>query len=131
PMAHNHILLRVPHQDGSLSFKLSNLIGLRYRSFMETAVAHERGCKCLKNTSSAFSPKQIKSLQVIPSGIRCQNTEIILTLRNNWKVCVNPKVIILFLQAPPTLPCDWPMSLSLQRCVHCIKEVLNHLHVGV
>uniref|UniRef100_A0A8D0C9Y1 C-X-C motif chemokine n=1 Tax=Salvator merianae TaxID=96440 RepID=A0A8D0C9Y1_SALMN len=62
-------------------------------AFGDSSEATLRGCKCLKNTSSAFSPKQIKSLQVIPSGIRCQNTEIILTLRNNWKVCVNPKVM--------------------------------------
>ncbi|XP_042323032.1 growth-regulated alpha protein-like [Sceloporus undulatus] len=57
---------------------------------MEAIVAHMGRCKCLKQTSSAFSPKKIKSIQVIPHGIHCQRTEIILTLKNKRKICVHP-----------------------------------------
>nr|XP_020660873.1 C-X-C motif chemokine 13-like [Pogona vitticeps] len=55
---------------------------------METSVVHVGRCRCLKFSTSAFSPKQIKSIKVIPHGIRCQRTEVILTTKNNWKICV-------------------------------------------
>ncbi|XP_061440788.1 interleukin-8-like [Rhineura floridana] len=57
---------------------------------METHVVHVGRCKCQKHTSSVFGPQQLKSIQVIPRGIHCRNTEIILTLKNNWKVCSHP-----------------------------------------
>nr|XP_060635610.1 interleukin-8-like [Anolis sagrei ordinatus] len=59
---------------------------------MEAIVTHVGRCRCLKQTSTPFSPKQLKSIQVIPHGMQCQRTEIILTLKNKWKVCVNPSV---------------------------------------
>uniref|UniRef100_A0ABM5GKG8 Alveolar macrophage chemotactic factor-like n=1 Tax=Pogona vitticeps TaxID=103695 RepID=A0ABM5GKG8_9SAUR len=55
---------------------------------METSMAHMGRCRCLKFTTSAFSPKQIKSIKVIPRGIRCQRMEVILTTKNDWKICV-------------------------------------------
>uniref|UniRef100_A0A803SMD1 C-X-C motif chemokine n=2 Tax=Anolis carolinensis TaxID=28377 RepID=A0A803SMD1_ANOCA len=57
---------------------------------MEAIVTHVGRCRCLKQTSSPFSPRQLKSIQVFPHGMQCQNTEIILTLKNKWKVCVDP-----------------------------------------
>ncbi|XP_033015468.1 C-X-C motif chemokine 13 [Lacerta agilis] len=47
-------------------------------------------CKCQKHTASAFGPKQIQSIQVIPRGIQCGRTEIILTLKDKRPVCVAP-----------------------------------------
>uniref|UniRef100_A0A670KI92 Chemokine interleukin-8-like domain-containing protein n=1 Tax=Podarcis muralis TaxID=64176 RepID=A0A670KI92_PODMU len=57
---------------------------------MEGHLVHMGSCKCQKHTSTAFGPKQIQSIQVIPKGIQCGRTEIILTLKSKWQVCVAP-----------------------------------------
>ncbi|XP_034287111.2 C-X-C motif chemokine 13 [Pantherophis guttatus] len=56
----------------------------------EGHVAHLGRCKCLKQISGFFGLRQVKRIQVIPRGIHCRRTEIIFTLINEWKYCVNP-----------------------------------------
>ncbi|XP_039174637.1 C-X-C motif chemokine 13 [Crotalus tigris] len=57
---------------------------------MEGHVAHLGRCKCLRQDLFFLGPKKVKYIQVIPRGIHCRRTEIILTLKNNWKYCVQP-----------------------------------------
>ncbi|XP_072920088.1 interleukin-8-like [Hemitrygon akajei] len=47
-------------------------------------------CKCIRTTSAVIHPKLIKSLRYIPSGAHCEAIEIIITLKNRKKVCVDP-----------------------------------------
>ncbi|XP_060688257.1 interleukin-8-like [Hemiscyllium ocellatum] len=56
-------------------------------------------CLCPKTSSDFIHPSAIKNLQYIPKGPHCETQEIIITKKNEQKVCVNPdakwvKVII-------------------------------------
>ncbi|XP_032879602.1 interleukin-8-like [Amblyraja radiata] len=46
-------------------------------------------CHCTRTRSVFIHPMFIRSLKYIPGGAHCE-TEIIITLRNKRKVCVNP-----------------------------------------
>nr|XP_028600678.1 alveolar macrophage chemotactic factor-like [Podarcis muralis] len=73
----------------ALALLASNIVPLCGLA-MEGHLVHMGSCKCQKHTSTAFGPKQIQSIQVIPKGIQCGRTEIILTLKSKWQVCVAP-----------------------------------------
>uniref|UniRef100_UPI00398F74BF interleukin-8-like n=1 Tax=Pristiophorus japonicus TaxID=55135 RepID=UPI00398F74BF len=47
-------------------------------------------CKCISTTSSFIAPKHMKNLEIIPRGPHCPQIEIIATLRNKKKTCLNP-----------------------------------------
>ncbi|XP_051893274.1 interleukin-8-like isoform X5 [Pristis pectinata] len=47
-------------------------------------------CQCIQTSSHVIRPKVIQSLKYIPRGSHCENTEIIVTLKNKKKVCVDP-----------------------------------------
>ncbi|XP_072108010.1 interleukin-8-like [Mobula birostris] len=47
-------------------------------------------CKCIRTTSAVIHPKLMHSLRYIPNGPHCEATEIIITLKNKKKVCVDP-----------------------------------------
>ncbi|XP_043828591.1 interleukin-8-like [Dromiciops gliroides] len=51
----------------------------------------ELRCQCIKTHSTRFHPKLIKELRMIDSGPHCQNTEIIVTLQDNRKLCLDPQ----------------------------------------
>ncbi|XP_026532318.1 platelet basic protein-like [Notechis scutatus] len=61
-----------------------------YGLAMEGHVAHLGRCKCLRDVAKLFRPKQVKRIEVIPRGIHCRRTEIIVTLINERKYCVDP-----------------------------------------
>ncbi|XP_059825094.1 permeability factor 2-like [Hypanus sabinus] len=48
-------------------------------------------CKCIRTTSVFISPKHMKNLKVITHGPHCHTTEVIATLRNGMKRCLNPE----------------------------------------
>nr|XP_034967704.1 alveolar macrophage chemotactic factor-like isoform X1 [Zootoca vivipara] len=73
----------------ALALLASNIVPLCGLA-MEGHLVHMGSCKCRMHTVSVFGPKQIQSIQVIPQGIQCGRTEIILTLKNKWQVCVAP-----------------------------------------
>ncbi|XP_072920085.1 interleukin-8-like [Hemitrygon akajei] len=50
----------------------------------------EGRCKCVQTSFDVIHPKFIRSLKYIPSGSHCERAEIIVTLRNEKKVCVDP-----------------------------------------
>ncbi|XP_072920080.1 interleukin-8-like [Hemitrygon akajei] len=50
----------------------------------------EGRCKCIQTSFDIIHPKSIRSLKYIPSGSHCERAEIIVTLKNEKKVCVDP-----------------------------------------
>uniref|UniRef100_W5M671 C-X-C motif chemokine 13-like n=1 Tax=Lepisosteus oculatus TaxID=7918 RepID=W5M671_LEPOC len=48
-------------------------------------------CRCVRYTSAYINPRNFRHIEIIPQGARCRRTEIIVTLRNNNIVCVDPQ----------------------------------------
>ncbi|XP_067861775.1 interleukin-8-like [Heptranchias perlo] len=48
-------------------------------------------CKCIRPTTRLINPKYMRSLKYIPKGSHCVTTEIIVTMKNGKKLCVDPK----------------------------------------
>ncbi|XP_038648972.1 interleukin-8-like [Scyliorhinus canicula] len=47
-------------------------------------------CLCPRTSSIPINPRYIKSLKYIPKGPHCETLEIIITMKNRSRVCVNP-----------------------------------------
>ncbi|XP_072354021.1 interleukin-8-like [Scyliorhinus torazame] len=47
-------------------------------------------CQCPQTSSIPINPRYIKSLKYIPKGSHCETLEIIVTMKNRSRVCVNP-----------------------------------------
>ncbi|GCB77173.1 interleukin-8-like [Scyliorhinus torazame] len=47
-------------------------------------------CKCIRTTARPVNPKTMRSVKYIPRGSHCVTTEIIVTMKNGKKLCVNP-----------------------------------------
>ncbi|XP_004465380.1 platelet factor 4 [Dasypus novemcinctus] len=47
-------------------------------------------CMCLKSTSRVH-PKHVNSVEVIKAGLHCPKAEIIATLKNGVKICLDPQ----------------------------------------
>ncbi|XP_069486407.1 platelet factor 4-like [Ambystoma mexicanum] len=47
-------------------------------------------CQCIKTESQPIHPKQMKTLEYLPSGPHCDHSEVIVTLTTGQKVCVDP-----------------------------------------
>ncbi|XP_043557907.1 interleukin-8-like [Chiloscyllium plagiosum] len=47
-------------------------------------------CKCILTTTKRFDPNFIRNVKYIPRGPHCVTTEIIITMKNGMKVCMNP-----------------------------------------
>ncbi|XP_039086917.1 platelet basic protein [Hyaena hyaena] len=50
----------------------------------------ELRCLCM-NTVSGIHPSNIQNLEVLRAGPHCANVEVIATLKNGNKVCLNPE----------------------------------------
>ncbi|XP_048401490.1 interleukin-8-like [Stegostoma tigrinum] len=48
-------------------------------------------CQCIKTASTFIHPQFMENIEIIPSGPHCENVEIIVTLQNSDRVCLNPK----------------------------------------
>lgn len=48
-------------------------------------------CMCVKTTSQVHS-KHIVSLEVIRAGLHCPTSQLIATLKNGRKICLDPQV---------------------------------------
>ncbi|XP_053511650.1 C-X-C motif chemokine 2-like [Artibeus jamaicensis] len=51
---------------------------------------NELRCQCLQTWQRMY-PKLIQSVKVIPPGASCDQTEVIATLKNGQKACLNPE----------------------------------------
>uniref|UniRef100_UPI00398E8C89 interleukin-8-like n=1 Tax=Pristiophorus japonicus TaxID=55135 RepID=UPI00398E8C89 len=47
-------------------------------------------CQCIKTSSKFIHPKFMEDIEIIPSGPHCGNVEIIATLQDSNRVCLNP-----------------------------------------
>ncbi|ELK24954.1 Growth-regulated protein like protein alpha [Myotis davidii] len=56
----------------------------------EEAVVTELRCQCLE-TMKGIHPKNIQSVKVTSPASHCDRTEVIATLKNGQKVCLNPE----------------------------------------
>lgn len=56
----------------------------------KAVVLRELRCVCLTLTSSVY-PKMISNLQVIPEGPHCPSVQVIVTLKTNEEVCLDPE----------------------------------------
>ncbi|XP_067826692.1 interleukin-8-like [Heptranchias perlo] len=48
-------------------------------------------CQCIKTSSEFIHPKFMENIEIIPSGPHCGNVEIIVTLENSNRICLNPE----------------------------------------
>ncbi|XP_031197956.1 platelet factor 4 [Mastomys coucha] len=46
-------------------------------------------CMCVKTTSSGIHPKHVTSLEVIKAGRHCEVPQLIATLKNGRKICLD------------------------------------------
>ncbi|XP_059844489.1 interleukin-8-like [Hypanus sabinus] len=49
----------------------------------------EGRCKCIQSSLDVIQLESVKSLKYFPSGPDCEKDEIIITLKNKKKVCVD------------------------------------------
>uniref|UniRef100_G7P5K7 C-X-C motif chemokine n=1 Tax=Macaca fascicularis TaxID=9541 RepID=G7P5K7_MACFA len=56
---------------------------------LDTELYTELRCLCMK-TTSGIHPKNIQSLEVIGKGIHCNQVEVIATLKDGRKICLDP-----------------------------------------
>ncbi|XP_006025782.1 interleukin-8-like [Alligator sinensis] len=49
-------------------------------------------CKCIMIRSQYIHPKVYQSVEIFPPGSACRRTEVIITLKNGNKVCVDPEI---------------------------------------
>ncbi|XP_058049781.1 alveolar macrophage chemotactic factor-like [Ahaetulla prasina] len=47
-------------------------------------------CKCVRVTSTFIRPAKYARVELFPAGVACKKMEIIITLKNKQKVCVDP-----------------------------------------
>ncbi|XP_073511352.1 interleukin-8-like [Phyllobates terribilis] len=52
--------------------------------------ASELRCQCINVEKPEKPIKGMKSLELLPSGPHCKNTEVIITLKSGSRVCVDP-----------------------------------------
>ncbi|XP_067826799.1 interleukin-8-like [Heptranchias perlo] len=48
-------------------------------------------CQCIKTSSKFISRKRMESIEIIANGPHCANVEIVVRLKNNHQVCLDPK----------------------------------------
>ncbi|XP_054584340.1 growth-regulated protein homolog gamma-like isoform X2 [Eptesicus fuscus] len=65
------------------------LLAAACRQAAAAPVVTELRCQCLQ-TVQGIHPKNIQSVQVTSPGSHCDQTEVIATLKNGQKVCLNP-----------------------------------------
>ncbi|KAJ8380500.1 hypothetical protein SKAU_G00012780 [Synaphobranchus kaupii] len=47
-------------------------------------------CRCLRTSANFINPRLFKRLEIIPLGAHCRQTEILITMKNDRTVCVDP-----------------------------------------
>ncbi|XP_012412951.1 C-X-C motif chemokine 13 [Trichechus manatus latirostris] len=47
-------------------------------------------CNCIQQTSAFIPMQRIQRLQISPAGSGCPNVEVIVWMKNNTVVCLNP-----------------------------------------
>ncbi|XP_043552440.1 interleukin-8-like [Chiloscyllium plagiosum] len=66
------------------------VISLAAQGLCMGKVTHSR-CRCAAVIARFISPKKYQHIDIYPQGSFCRKVEIIITLKDGMKVCVNPK----------------------------------------
>uniref|UniRef100_G1QBU7 C-X-C motif chemokine n=1 Tax=Myotis lucifugus TaxID=59463 RepID=G1QBU7_MYOLU len=91
PMARTATAAAAPRAPGFLRAALLLLLLVAAcRQAAEENVATELRCQCLE-TMKGIHPRVIQSVKVTSPGPHCDRTEVIATLKNGQKVCLNPE----------------------------------------
>ncbi|XP_074495571.1 C-X-C motif chemokine 13 [Sebastes fasciatus] len=51
------------------------------------------GCRCIRTSPNSIPRRIIRKIEVIPISGHCRRTEIIITRRNGFTVCVDPSAV--------------------------------------
>ncbi|XP_039213754.1 C-X-C motif chemokine 2-like [Crotalus tigris] len=76
----------------SASFLLLFLLIVLVPSTGNTLPIENNGCQC-NPTTLPISPRSINSVHLIQSGQHCSVLQVIATIKNGTKVCLNPELL--------------------------------------
>ncbi|XP_033891758.3 interleukin-8-like [Acipenser ruthenus] len=54
------------------------------------SIGLELRCQCIKKESRFIHPRQIRNVELFPSGPHCKDAEIIATLKSGDQICLEP-----------------------------------------
>ncbi|XP_038648275.1 uncharacterized protein LOC119963344 isoform X1 [Scyliorhinus canicula] len=63
-----------------------------YRSTPTTSTRVQSRCQCINYISHPIHPHRMKDIEILPTSSRCSQVEVIITLKDGTKVCVDPEV---------------------------------------
>ncbi|XP_049741983.1 platelet basic protein [Elephas maximus indicus] len=63
-------------------------------NYVEAELYAELRCMCVKTTSGVH-PSYINNLQVIRAGAHCDKVEVIVTLKDGKKICLDPEAPVI------------------------------------
>ncbi|XP_062431015.1 C-X-C motif chemokine 13 [Rhea pennata] len=67
------------------------LLGARHAADAALLQANSNlSCRCAKTTATFIPPRTYSSVEVRPAGSSCRRQELIITLKNRKRVCVDP-----------------------------------------
>ncbi|XP_029454743.1 interleukin-8-like isoform X2 [Rhinatrema bivittatum] len=88
------------------------LSGAISEAMVLSRLATELRCQCIKTESNFISPEKILTVELFPSGAYCASVEVIATLKEELKVCLEPsapwveKIIKKILENSPVTTAD-------------------------
>ncbi|XP_072351839.1 uncharacterized protein [Scyliorhinus torazame] len=62
-----------------------------FRSTLTIRSRVQSRCQCDDHTSHPINPHRMKDIEIFPIGSRCSRVEVIITLKDGRKVCVDPE----------------------------------------
>ncbi|XP_073898110.1 C-X-C motif chemokine 15-like [Castor canadensis] len=75
--------------------------------FVNPCETQELQCQCIQTYADFIPPQSIKNIHLIPKGVHCSRKEIIVTLKDEKLVCLDPEA-------------EWVMAI--------IKKIMDRAH---
>ncbi|XP_066573041.1 C-X-C motif chemokine 10-like [Amia ocellicauda] len=73
-----------------MKYKLAILV-LMALTVSAIDVSSSRRCLCVDVKNKLAAPKEIKSVEILPSSNTCEEVEIIVHMKNEKQYCLDPK----------------------------------------